>query len=406
MIKEYVSVREAKDIILSQCKETDEEEVFFSESLGRYVSKDIKSKLPVPLFDNSAMDGFAVRSCDLSKASKENPISLKIIDEVWAGKVPNPLTEPFTCMRIYTGAIIPDGADAVVRKEDVTVQEDIALFSQPIEAGTDIRKKGEEIKEGDTVIKRGYRITPPAIGLLSSLMIKKVNVFKKPKVLVIATGSELIDIDGDFSYGKIVNSNSYALISMISEYGAEPIYGGIVEDTKEKLAESFKLANQADIIITTGGVSVGEYDLVKDVFGSLGVNWLFWKVRMRPGHPVAFGVFKEKLFFALPGNPVSAMVTFDQFVLPAIKRMLGVENFERKRFFAIATDDIKKKADRTHFLRGRVYTKDETLFVDIFPNQSSAAISSMTNSNCYVILEEGNTRIKKGERALVELFEN
>ncbi|MCX7990681.1 MAG: molybdopterin molybdotransferase MoeA [Proteobacteria bacterium] len=406
MLKEQISVKEAKSIILSQTYETEEEEIIFSQSLGRYTSREIKSPFNIPNFDNSAMDGFAVKSSILSSASPENPVKLKIVDEIWAGKIPKVSISSENCVKIYTGAIVPEGADAIVRKEDVSVDGDMALFKSPVEKGYDIRKEGEEIKKGEIVINKGYKITSSAIGLLASLMIKKIRVFRKPKVLIIATGSELIDIEESFSYGKIVNSNSYALISMTSEYGAEPVNGGIVKDSRQSLKECFKKIDMADVVITTGGVSVGDYDLVKDVFGELGVNWHFWKVRMRPGHPVAFGTYQKKLFFALPGNPVSAMVTYDQFVLPAIKKMLGVENYQRKTLYAIVTDDIKKKADRTHFLRGKFYTKDGQLYVDVFPNQSSSAISSMINSNCYVILEEGNTRIKRGEKALIELFES
>lgn len=406
MLIEQISVKEAKDIILSETYETEEEEVLFTQALGRYSSRNIKSPFCIPQFDNSAMDGYTVRSEDLANASQQNPVKLKIIDEIWAGKIPKITLSGNTCVKIFTGAMVPEGANAVVRKEDVETDGEWAIFKSPVEIGFDIRMKGEEIKEGDVIIKRGYKFTPPAIGLIASLMIDKVKVFKKPKVLIIATGSELIDINDPVSFGKIVNSNSYALMSMANEYGAEPIYGGIVEDNDEALVRCFNNIEDVDIVITTGGVSVGEYDLVKDVFSSLGVEWLFWKIRMRPGHPVAFGKYNKKLFFALPGNPVSSMVTFDQFVLPAIKKMMGVERYERKRLYAIVTDDIKKKADRTHFLRGRFYSKDSELYVDVFPNQSSSAISSMINSNCYVILEEGNTRIKRGEKALIELFEN
>lgn len=406
MTIELISVKEARDIILNETYETEEEEVIFNEALNRYASRDIISSYSIPQFDNSAMDGFAVNAYDLKDASTENPVRLKIIDEIWAGKIPKKGLTEKSCVKIYTGAIIPEGANAVVRKEDVELLGDFAIFKKPVEVGFDIRRKGEEIKEGDIVIKKGYRFTASSVGLLASLMIRKVKVFRKPKVLIIATGSELIDIDASYSFGKIINSNSYALIAMTKEYGGEPVYGGIVEDSKDDLVRCFKDIRDVDIIITTGGVSVGDYDLVKDVFGSLGVRWLFWKVRMRPGQPVAFGKYDKKLVFALPGNPVSSMVTFDQFVVPALKKMMGVEKYERTRLLAIVTEDIKKKSDRTHFLRGRCYFKDEELFVDVFPNQSSSAISSMINSNCYVILEEGNTRIKKGSKVLIELFEN
>lgn len=406
MYRENISVKEAKEVIISETRETGTEEVLSIHSLGRHLGQDIVSPFSIPNFDNSAMDGFAVKSSVISNASYDNPIKVKIVEEIWAGKIPLNKIKEDCCAKIYTGAMIPEGADAVVRKEDVMVEGDLAIFKKPVEEGCDIRRKGEEIKEGDVVIKRGHKITSATIGLLASLMIKSIRVFKKPKILIIATGSELVEIDDTYSFGKIVNSNSWSLISMSGYYGAEPFYGGIVDDNRESLVRCFEKIEDVDIVVTTGGVSVGDYDLVKDVFGSLGVKWLFWKVRMRPGHPVAFGKYKDRLFFALPGNPVSSMVTYDQFVLPAIKKMLGIGDYNRIRFYATVTEDIKRKADRTHFLRGRVYSRDGEIYVDVFPNQSSSAISSMIYSNCYVILEEGNTRIKRGERALVELFES
>ncbi len=405
MLNQNISVDRAINIILSCIKEAEEEKIHFADGLGRYLSRDIISGFSVPFFDNSAMDGFALRAEEIKDASKDNPVKLKIVDEIWAGKIARPLPDSKCCVKIYTGAMIPDGADCVVRQEDVTIEGDYALFFNPVEKGNDIRLKGEEIKENDVVASKGSRITPAMIGLFASLMKKEIYVYKKPKIAILATGSELIDIDEQTGFGKIVNSNSYALMAMAREAGAEAFNGGIIKDNRDELEKAFYTYKDTDLVITTGGVSVGEYDLVKDVFANLGVNWLFWKVRMRPGHPVAFGVYNNRLFFALPGNPVSAMVTFDQFVLPAIKKFFSAP-WEKKTIYAIATDDIRKKSGRTHFLRGRAYTKDGELFVDIFPNQASSAITSMTLANCYVILKEDNTRINKGEKVLIELFEN
>lgn len=404
MLKTSISIKEAKEIILSNVKELSSENILTTESLGRYVSEDVVSSLDIPQSDNSAMDGFAVNSDDIVNASKDNPVTLKIVDEIYAGKHSELNIPKGCCVRIFTGAKIPAGADAVVRQEDVEFDNNTATFFSSVEKGTDIREAGDDVKKGQVVLQKGSRITPAAIGMLAALNKKNINVFKKPKVFILATGNELIELGEQLADNKIVNSNSYALSAMITETGAIPVYGGIAKDDEVAIMSIFDKAQEADIVITTGGVSVGEYDLVKDTFAKCGVDWLFWKVKIRPGHPVAFGMYKSKLFFGLPGNPVSAMVTFDQFIRPAILKMMGAKTTERIRFFATSTDDIKKKPDRTHLLRARLFSLDGELFVEVMKNQSSAAISTMLDANCYIILEENRTKIKKGDKVLVEVF--
>lgn len=404
MLKESIPIKEAKEIILSNTKSLDSEIILTQESLGRHFFSDIISPTNVPPADNSAMDGFAVSSIDLSKATKDNPVDLKIIDEIYAGKIHNIKLSSGTCVRIFTGGRIPDGADAVVRQEDVVYDKFKATFTSPVIKGADIRERGDDVKEGQIIFNAGDKITPASIGLLSALNINKVKVFRKPKVFVLATGNELLELGAKLPEGKIINSNSYALSAMICECGAIPIYGGISDDTESSITKAFEKIGDADIVITTGGVSVGEYDLIKDVFSKLGVNWLFWKVKIRPGHPVAFGILDNKLFFGLPGNPVSSMITFDQFVRKAILKMMGATQTERLKFYATSTVDIKKKPDRTHFLRASLFSQNGELFVELIKNQSSGAISSMSNANCYIILEENRTKINKGEKVLVELF--
>lgn len=404
MPKESIPIEKAKEIILSRVRLNPPEEVYFSDSLGRHPYEDIVSPYSLPFRNNSAMDGFAVKSADLAAASEENPVKLPVVEELYAGKIPEKIVLSGTCARIFTGAAIPEGADAVVRQEDVNLIANAAIFKTPVEARTDIREKGEDIKEGQVFLKKGERICSAAIGMLAALRIKRIKVFRKPKVYLIATGNELADVESLFDENKIVNSNTHSLSAMLKELCAEPYCGGIVGDTKEAIRQSFQNIADCDMVITTGGISVGEYDLVKETFAELGVNWLFWKVKMRPGHPAAFGVMRDKLFFGLPGNPVSSMVTFDQFVRPAILKMSGVEDTARMRFFAAAVSDIKKKPGRTHFIRGVLSAKDGELFADAAKNQSSAAISAMISANCYIILEGEKTRIQKGEKVLVEVF--
>lgn len=406
MLKETVSIKEAKKIISEAVTTLPFEEIDTVDSLGRHVFETIKSPLTLPSYDTSAMDGFAVISSDLKSATKENPIILSIVDEVYAGKYTDSILESGNCVRIFTGANIPKGADAVVRQEDVEYENGKAVFKMPVERGTDIRTAGDDVMRGQVILKQGDLISSSAIGLLTALNISKIKVFLKPKIYILATGNELVDIGSLVPTGKIINSNSYSLASMTKECNAIPIYGGIANDNEETISMHFENAIKNDIVITTGGVSVGKYDLVKDAFEKKGVKWLFWKVKIRPGHPIAFGIFEKTLFFGLPGNPVSSMVTFDQFVRPAILKMMGVENTERMRFYASSTVDIKKKPDRTHFLRAKLSSVNGELFVEPIKNQSSAAISTMIEANCYIILEEGKTKIEKGEKVLVELFKS
>ncbi len=404
MLKESVRLEEAKQIILNNTRELGTEVVFTPEAAGRHVASDITAPFSLPSADNSAMDGFALFSEDIKEASKDNPITLRVIDEIYAGKMCDTKLTRGCCVRIFTGAKIPPGADTVVRQEDVIREGEYVTFFAPQESGVDIRKAGDDVKKGQRILKKGDIITPPAIGLLTALNIAKVTVFRKPKVFIVATGNELLELGSQLVENKIINSNSYALFNMCLECGATPVYGGITNDDENMIMSLFEKAKNADIVVTTGGVSVGEYDLVKDAFAKKGVEWLFWKVKIRPGHPVAFGIFENRLFFGLPGNPVSSMITFDQFVRPAILAMMGAIKTERLRFYATSEDDIKKKPDRTHFLRAIVYSKDGELSVKVMKNQSSAAISTMLDANCYIILEEGRTKINKGEKVLVEVF--
>lgn len=404
MLKESVILYEAVDIVLNNTPLKSKEEISITESLGRFLAEDIFSPYPLPLNDNSAMDGFALISSDIKDATLDNMIKLKIVDVVTAGKRPLIELKNGECVRIFTGGIIPKGADAVVRQEDVLIDGEYAFFKSSVEPGSDIRRRGSDLCEGQKILSLGDRITPGVIGLCSALRIKSVRVFQKPTIYIIATGSELVDIDSPFDNFSVVNSNSYSLSAMVKELSAQPFYGGILKDTKEAIRESFKKAIEHDIVITTGGVSVGEYDLVKDVFAEMGVKWLFWKVKMRPGHPVAFGIYENKLFFGLPGNPVSAMVTFDQFVRPAIFKMCGSKNYKRKVLKARSKSKIKKKEGVVHFIRGIVSVEDGELVVESINNQSSSAINTMAQANCYIILNEKQTRIEPGEVVQVEIF--
>jgi len=403
-LKEIISLYDAKSIILSHIKKQSVEEVLLTESLGRFLAEDIIAPYPLPQNDNSAMDGYAVKSEDLKDASIENAVKLKVVEVITAGKKPAITIRNGQCARIFTGAIIPEGADAVIRQEDVIKNGEYILVSKHVEPKTDIRERGSDLAEGEKVLSAGDRISPAIIGLLASLRKSRLKVYKSPSVYIIATGNELVDIDSPYDNFTIVNSNSYSISAMAKELNAIPYIGGIIKDTKESIRQCFERAIEHDIVITTGGVSVGEYDLVKEVFAEMGVKWLFWKVKIRPGHPIAFGVYNDKIFFGLPGNPVSAMVTFDQFVRPAILKMCGHEHLEREKIKAKCLSKIKKKSGVIHFIRGIFSVKNGEIYVESIDNQSSSAINVMAKANCYIILNENETRVEPGDTVLIEIF--
>lgn len=404
MPRESLTIGEAKALIYGQVRPGPAESVPLINAIGRHLFDDVTAPYSLPLWDGSAMDGYAVRAADLANASADTPASLPVAGEIPAGrKLSRPMAAG-SCVRIFTGARMPDGADAVVRQEDCVQDGPVCRFTQPVAQGLDVRTAGEDVVQGRLIAGRGDLVTPALAGLLASLRLARVPVFAKPRMLIFATGDELAGVRSRHGSTAIVNSNSYTIHGLATQAGAAPVMGGIVRDNRASVIRNFPRTEGFDIVVTTGGVSVGKYDLVREVFGELGVRWIFWKIRIRPGQPVAFGIRGRTLFFGLPGNPVSAMVTFDQFVRPAILRMCGVENPERPVVFAELAEPVDKKPGRTHILRGRVEVRDGRLVVHPAANQSSAALSVMAAANCLVFIDEHRTRLDAGEQVPVELI--
>jgi len=400
-----IRVDEALKTILGTVVPLPVEKVNILEALGRVLGEDVIAPRHLPPTNNSAMDGYAVRARDTGGAKSTAPIILNVIEDIPAGTFPQKALAAGQASRIMTGAPLPEGADAVVRMEDT--QKDGHQVHIHVEArqGLDIRLAGEDVREGETVIFRGSVIRPAEVGMLAALGRAFVSVYQQPVVAILATGDELVDIDEPPSSWKIISSNSYATAAQVIESGAAVMQLGIVKDRRENLIEKFQAATRADLIISSGGVSVGDYDLVKDIMKEVGNAMQFWQVAMRPGKPLAFGSIQGVPVFGLPGNPVSSMVSFEQFVRPSILKMMGHKNLYRKMIRAILEDDLAKKEGMRYFMRGQVRWEAGRYYVRSTGEQGSGILKSMVRANGLIVLPEQTTLFRKGEEVLVQLLD-
>lgn len=398
-----ISVEKALKIILKEVYVKTIEEVNILSSLGRVLAKDIMSKYDVPLFKRAAMDGYAVKSKDVEKASFKNPVILKVIDDLPAGKITKKIVKKEEAIRIMTGAPMPDGADSVVMVEDTeSVNNTVRIFRR-VERGINVSEKGEDVKKGETVLRKGSLIRPADIGMLASLGISKVKVYSKPSVAIIATGDELVEINDKLEKGKIRNSNSYSLASQVKNAGGSPEILGIARDNKNDLVEKIKKTKKFDILILSGGVSVGVYDLVKKVLEDFGVKPLFWKVNIKPGKPVFFGVKDKQLVFGLPGYPVSSMLTFELFVRPCILKMSGNKSIYRDIVEAILEEDIQRKPGRREFMRAKIKLVNGKYYAKPTGPQGSGMLKSLVLANGLIIVPEEIIDLPKGSKVNVML---
>jgi len=400
-----ISVEEALSIILSQVKVMGTERVDITSSLGRVIAEDIYARRDNPPWDNSAMDGYAVRFEDIKGATKENPAVLRVIEDLPAGYVAKKTVGKGEAVRIMTGAPVPKGADTVVMVEDTEKEGERARIFRETPLGENIRKAGEDIKTGELVVPRGTTIRPAEVGIIATCGRAFVSVYQRPRVAVISTGDELVDVDEEVSEGKILSSNSYTLSSMAAECGADAFQLGIAKDTREALKEKLQQALHADVIITSGGVSEGDFDFVKDVLKELGSEMKFWKVAMKPGKPLAFGTIGGKPAFGLPGNPVSCMVCFEQFARPSLLKMMGHKRIYRPTVQATLKEDIKKKPGRKHFIRSFVRLEEGSYTVTTTGDQGSGILKSMVAANGLLIFPEELSTLKAGDMVKVQLID-
>ncbi len=402
---ELISPEEAKSIVLNEVKTLSPCELDILDSLGSVLAQDVVSDMDIPPFDNSAMDGFAVKASDTKGASKENPVRLKIVDDQPAGRVTKVVVTSGVAVKVMTGAPIPKGADAVIRVEDTQTSGEWVYILQEVKEGQDIRLAGEDVRKGETVIRSGTVIGPSQIGILASLGKSKVMVLPRPSVAILCTGDELVEIDEPLPMGKIRDSNSYSTAAQVIACGARPVRLGIARDTVESISAKLREALHCDVIVTTAGVSVGEHDIVKDVIEDLGAELKFWRVAQRPGMPLAFWMFKGKPVFGLPGNPGASMICFEEYVRPALLKMMGRTKLFRPEIEAVLTQDIKKKPGRMHYVRVRVERKNGEYYATSAGPQGSGILKTMSLANGLALIPKDAPLIKAGEKVKVHLID-
>jgi len=399
-----ISVEEAQKIILAEIRVMGTERVQLSNALGRILSEEISSPLDHPPWDTSAMDGYAVRWNDTGGASRDSARTLKIIEEIPAGRMPQKKVQPGETSKIMTGAPMPEGADAVVKVEETERGGDQVRIFEAAEKGNFIRKKGEAIRTGDLILKQGIRIRPAEVAMMASIGKSVIPVYQQPRVAILSTGDELSELDEPRGANKIFNSNGYGLTAQVIEAGGSPINLGIAKDTKKELTEKLRGGLHADFIIVSGGVSMGDYDFVQEVLRDLGAKMKFWKVSMKPGAPLAFGVILGKPAFGLPGNPVSAMVSFEQFVRPALLMASGQTEIFRPIIQATLEEEVRKHPGRRHFMRAIASVQNGEYRVRTTGDQDSHILLSLVKANALMILPETGDRHKAGEKVAVQLL--
>ncbi|MCQ1059098.1 molybdopterin molybdotransferase MoeA [Photobacterium sp. ZSDE20] len=374
--------------------------VSLSEGMGLVLAEDICSPINVPPFANSAMDGYALRIADL-----ENTDTLHMAGKSFAGIPYNGECQPGQCIRIMTGAQMPEGADTVIMQEETEVDGDNIRFTNKVSHGENVRPIGDDVHHGDVVVAKGNRITAREMPLLASLGIATLPVYRRPIVAFFSTGDELRPVGEPLEAGQIYDSNRYGIRALLEKFGCDVVDLGIIADCPEKLREAFDKATTADVLVTSGGVSVGEADYTKDILDEQGEIG-FWKIAMKPGKPFAFGTIKNTWFCGLPGNPVSAMVTLYQLVQPMLAKLAGHSQYQPpQRLKAKATTVFKKRPGRADYQRGIYQINSEgQVEVATTGNQGSGAFSSMHQANCFVVLEQERGRVMPGEDVTIELF--
>jgi len=376
-----------------------------SDALGFTLCENIISDKNVPPFNNSAMDGYALHANDLKECSIANPIQLTQVGKSFAGVPFKGEVEAGCCIRIMTGAVVPDSLDCVVMQERCTVAGDVISFDHAAKLNNNVRFAGEDLSLGQAVLQQGHKLTPRDIPLLASLGIANVAVYRQLKVAVLSSGDELKSLGETLQQGEIYDTNRYSIMALLSRLNVEVLDFGIIKDDYALIKDAMLQADQqADVVITSGGVSVGEADFIKEVLNEIGEIG-FWKLAIKPGKPFAFGKLQNSVFFGLPGNPVSAIVTLYQLAVPAMAKMSGEVAKPALRFNAICKDPLSKAPGRTDFQRGTYSVNGEgQLVVSTTGNQGSGVFSSMSQSNCFIVLEQDRGNIAVGETVVVEPY--
>lgn len=391
---------QARDLIVESVHPLAVEKVSLLDAAGRATAEDIIANQPLPLFDNSAMDGYAVRAADCSAG-----VNLPLQGYLPAGGEMNCSVEPGTAVKIMTGAPIPPGADTIVPFEETTETPESITIMGTVNKGDHIRWQGEDINPGDRVIEKGTVLRPAEISLLASFGMSTINVHRRVRVAILSTGDELQELDEAPIEGGIINSNSWALAAAIREIGAEPLMLGIARDNRDSLLEKMTAGLQADVLITSAGVSTGDRDFVREVLEELGVEQKFWKINIKPGKPTAFGMHGTTPVFSLPGNPVSTMITFEEFVRPALLKMMGHRTFYKPLFKARLQAPVKKKVDRLQLMRVAVELNEAgEIVIASAGDQNTGILRTMVYAQGIALLEADRSNYAAGESLDVHLL--
>lgn len=404
----YLAVEEALNQILGVIEALPAEEVALSNLAGRILAENLISPINLPPFHNSAMDGYAVQAADLTDCSAENPRTLQLVGEVAAGQTWAGTLQAGQALRIMTGAAVPDGADSVVRFEDtdenLTGQKPLTnqiVIRRQVSCGTNVRRAGEDLAAGAPALLTGTKLGPVAVGLIASLGYAQVKCYRRPRVAIIATGGELVAPGQPLVPGKIYNSNNFILMALLQQTGANLVSVGQTADEQQAIQAQLQAALEAgvDLIITTGGVSVGDFDLVKQVLQTAGQMHL-WQVKMRPGKPLAFGQLGGVPLLGLPGNPMAALVCFEVFGRAILRKLQGLAP-QPQLLEAQLTVPVDNRSKRRYFLRGRLTAQDSQLFVTVLATQGAAHLSSAALSNCLIVAHEEREFYAAGDKIQV-----
>jgi molybdopterin molybdotransferase len=400
-----VEVGEALARVLAELPALEGEMVALPASRGRVLRQEVRSPRDVPPFRNSAMDGFAVRAADIAGASSDRPAVLAVAETVAAGSVARRPLEAGRAIRIMTGAPVPDGADTVVRVEDTDPGDDAVAVRVAVPEGANVRHPGEDVRRGDVVLEPGRAIRPADIGVLASIGVAVLRVARRPRVAIIATGDELVELGQPLGPGQIVNSNAYTLAAAVEDLGGEAVVLGIVPDRPEALRSAFARGLRADILLSTGGVSVGNFDFVRTILAELGYRESFWKVAQKPGKPLSFGHCGQTPVFGLPGNPVSALVCFYVYVAPAIRAMMGSRDVHLPIVAATLAAEVSSVESLTEFVRCVLEGPLDDLRARSTGSQSSGVLRSLSIGDGLVICGKGTSALAAGAVVPVMLLQ-
>lgn len=400
-----IPFQDANNIVQSHLFQLGNESVGLNDSSGRILAEDVVASMPSPRFDNSAMDGFAVRAKDTFGASQGDPVNLKLVSISSAGSPSDVTVGPGECAQCMTGAAIPNGANAIVMVEDTSGFSDNETVQIFIEAhdGKHIRKQGEEISEGDLLIPKGTLITASEIGTCATFGYEAMTVSKKPKIAIFGTGNELVEPGNPLEPGQIYNSNLYVFADLAEKVGAKVVMRDVIQDDKASLRHFLSEALETcDLVISSGGVSMGRYDYVRDVFMELGVKELFWKVAQKPGKPLFFGTGQDTLIFGLPGNPVSSYIGFMEWVWPALETMMG--KTKTKPLTGTLTESFPRESVKKRFLFGKAWIENGKLVCHPASNVGSHMLTSALDANCILAADPGDSILNKGDEITVNIL--